>query len=117
MLILGSGYVVPPALKYLSSIPGVDVTVASNTDTASIITKHGGQSTLGTFLDVQDKAKLGELVSRHDVVLSFLPATMHVLVAEACIEGAKHLDHGQLRVSKDERVGSKGPELQCAPAE
>lgn len=91
VLILGSGYVVPPALKYLSSLPGVHVTVASNTNTDKLVARYGTQSTIGTVLDVQDKSKLLELVSKHDIVLSFLPATMHVTVAEACIECSKHL--------------------------
>ncbi|KAI8607219.1 LYS9, Saccharopine dehydrogenase, lysine biosynthesis pathway, partial [Chytriomyces sp. MP71] len=42
-------------------------------------------------LDVSDANSLGKLVREHDVVVSFVPATLHPVVAEHCINEKKHL--------------------------
>ncbi|KAJ3000998.1 hypothetical protein HDV02_000067 [Globomyces sp. JEL0801] len=42
-------------------------------------------------LDVSNKESLGSLVSSHDIVVSFVPATMHPIVAEECLKYNKNL--------------------------
>lgn len=42
-------------------------------------------------LDVTDAAALGHLIAAHDIVISLLPYTMHLPVAEACIEQGRDL--------------------------
>ncbi len=42
-------------------------------------------------LDVKNSDALGNLVSTHDIVVSFVPAIMHPLVAEQCLKFNKHL--------------------------
>lgn len=41
--------------------------------------------------DVNDQASLTELVQAHDVVVSMLPAYMHIPVAKACVQFGKHM--------------------------
>jgi alpha-aminoadipic semialdehyde synthase len=42
-------------------------------------------------LDVKNKDTLGKLISNHDIVVSFVPATMHPIVAEQCLQYNKNL--------------------------
>ena len=42
-------------------------------------------------LDVGDALSLSNAVSNADIVVSLLPAPMHVQVAEHCISNGKHL--------------------------
>jgi saccharopine dehydrogenase-like NADP-dependent oxidoreductase len=41
--------------------------------------------------DVSDEKRLTELVQAHDVVVSMLPAHMHIPVAKACVQYGKHM--------------------------
>jgi saccharopine dehydrogenase-like NADP-dependent oxidoreductase len=41
--------------------------------------------------DVQDAARLDELVSQADMVMSMLPAAFHPVVAQACLRHSRHL--------------------------
>ncbi|KAI5481105.1 alpha-aminoadipic semialdehyde synthase [Pseudohyphozyma bogoriensis] len=85
-LVLGSGLVAGPAIKVLCSRSDVEVTIASNSLEAAKTLAEPYSSATAVFLDAGDKATLASLVKDHDVVLSLLPATLHVEVAKLCID-------------------------------
>lgn len=93
VLVLGSGHVVPPAIDYLTSLPGVQVTIASNLleDARKIAGRYGHGKADAVQVIANDSADLSEIVKQSDIAISFLPASMHVSVAKACIQNGKHL--------------------------
>lgn len=93
VLVFGSGFVVPPAVDYLTQLPGVHVTVASNLleDAKRIAGRYGHGKADAVQVTVGDSADLGEIVKQSDLAISFLPAPMHVSVAKACIQHGRHL--------------------------
>ena len=91
ILILGSGFVVKPALDYLLRNGRNIVTIATNNlkEAASITEKRMNAPIVD--LDVSDSVKLASLVASNDIVLSFLPASMHSIIVPHCIRLRKHL--------------------------
>jgi saccharopine dehydrogenase (NADP+, L-glutamate forming) len=91
VLVLGSGMVSGPLIRYLLNLPEVKVTVASLMvkDAESIIDNHVDGTAI--FLDVQDSEKLESLIENADVVVSLLPYVFHVQVADRCIAHKKSL--------------------------
>ena len=88
---LGSGFVAKPLVDYLLRNEAYSVTIASNeADEAYELSQNRPRAPV-VPLDVKNNQKLGKLVSEHDIVVSFVPATMHPLVAEQCILYKKHL--------------------------
>jgi alpha-aminoadipic semialdehyde synthase len=53
--------------------------------------KKGRENIRIISLDINSSADLDELVRNNDVVVSFIPATMHLLVANCCIKHKKHM--------------------------
>jgi alpha-aminoadipic semialdehyde synthase len=107
VLILGAGRMCEPAVKYLSDgqfitrrlgnphrhtihVP-VDVVLASLflEDAEKVV--EGIPNATAAQLDVSDGARLRDLISEANVVISLLPANCHIPVANACIELKKHL--------------------------
>lgn len=92
VLILGSGYVAGPVVKHLGARSDVEVLLASDkgaeAERVAGLARHGARVHV---LDINDPQKLGALVAKADVVISLIPATMHLPVAQACLEHAKHL--------------------------
>ncbi|OZJ02634.1 hypothetical protein BZG36_04160 [Bifiguratus adelaidae] len=68
VLVLGSGFVVKPLVEHLSRLRNVSVTI-----------------------DIQNEAKLANLVASANVVVSLVPATLHTKIAKLCIEHRKHM--------------------------
>jgi alpha-aminoadipic semialdehyde synthase len=109
VLILGAGRMCEPAVNYLTSTerqfqakkgsPGenglicgrVSVVVASLyiEDAQKVVTSVPNASAIQ--LDTSDVAKLEDCVSKANVVISLLPADLHIPVAKACIKFKKHL--------------------------
>jgi len=91
ILVLGAGMVSRPLVRYLLDQPGFSVTMATRTVSKAekIINDH--PSGVAQTLDVHDDAKLEQLVSESDIVVSLLPYVFHVKVAEMCIKHMKHL--------------------------
>eukprot|EP00750_Incisomonas_marina_P003937 INCI13427.10.p1 GENE.INCI13427.10~~INCI13427.10.p1 ORF type:complete len:1071 (+),score=195.88 INCI13427.10:193-3405(+) len=97
VLILGSGMVVGPALDVIFD-SGANVTLASNDLPAAeqLAAPHlpaaldRNQDLNTVFLDMSNADALPQMVRDHDVTISLLPASMHVKVAELCIENGKH---------------------------
>ncbi len=80
-----------PIIRYLLDQPDYFVTMASRTVSKAekIINNHPNGKPLE--LNVSDDAKLEQLVSEADLVVSLLPYTFHVKVAELCIKHGKHM--------------------------
>ncbi|ORY48201.1 hypothetical protein BCR33DRAFT_757622 [Rhizoclosmatium globosum] len=91
VLLLGSGYVSAPLVDYLLRSSHTSVTIASNSPTEAKSLSAGRQNAPTAHLDVSNPESLGKLVRDHDVVVSFVPATLHPTVAEHCITENKHL--------------------------
>ena len=90
VLILGAGLVARPIVKHLLS-KGYSLTVASNTpDRAELmIARH--PSGKAVYWEATDETMLDELISLHDLTVSLLPYTFHVMVARHCIVHKKNM--------------------------
>ncbi|KAJ3014640.1 UNVERIFIED_CONTAM: hypothetical protein HDU68_000188 [Siphonaria sp. JEL0065] len=91
VLLLGSGYVSAPLVDYLLRNTHTSVTIASNSAAEAKSLSAGRSQAPTAHLDVSDAKSLARLISEHDVVVSFVPATLHPTVAEHCINERKHL--------------------------
>lgn len=90
VLILGAGMVVKPIVKHLLG-KGMQVTVATRTKSKAeeIICGHpNGQAVAWT---VEDQPMLENMISSHDLTVSLLPYTHHVMVAKYCIRFKKNM--------------------------
>lgn len=85
VLVLGAGLVARPLVRYLLEKPDISVRVASRTLSKAerIVASHPrGEA---QQLDVTDLSALEALIPASDLVVSLLPYTFHVKVAELCI--------------------------------
>ena len=89
VLLLGAGLVTRPLVNYLLD-KGFKLTVASRTvsKAEALVGDHPNGAVLE--LNVKDDAALEKLVTESDLVISLLPYTFHVKVAELCIKHVKH---------------------------
>ncbi|KDN46124.1 putative chimeric spermidine synthase/saccharopine reductase [Tilletiaria anomala UBC 951] len=83
VLLLGSGYVARPFAEYILRYPEYSLTVASahleNAQRMSVALPR----TTAVSIDVSDAAALGDMISKHDVVVSLIPYTFHAAVIKA----------------------------------
>lgn len=92
ILILGSGYVAGPVVQYLGDRSDFRVTVASNSHAEALaISKLAKNEAIAETLDIADLSRLEKLVEASDVVISLVPATMHLSIAQSCLKFSKHL--------------------------
>jgi saccharopine dehydrogenase (NADP+, L-glutamate forming) len=91
ILVLGAGMVSRPMIRYLLDEPDFNVIMASRTVSKAEQMIDGHPQGAAFSLDVNDDKKIDNLVSNADVVVSLLPYTYHVKVAEMCIKHKKHL--------------------------
>jgi saccharopine dehydrogenase (NADP+, L-glutamate forming) len=91
ILVLGAGMVSRPMIRYLLDQPDFHVIMASRTVSKAEQMIDGHPQGEAFSLDVNDDAKVEDFVSKADVVVSLLPYTFHVKVAEMCIKHKKHL--------------------------
>ncbi|MGD1996186.1 MAG: saccharopine dehydrogenase C-terminal domain-containing protein [Anaerolineae bacterium] len=92
ILVFGAGLVARPLVHYLLEQPSYHVTVASRTISkaqALINDRPNGQAL--PFDIAHNGAALSALVSEADLVVSLLPYTYHVQVAEQCVRHKCHL--------------------------
>lgn len=105
IVLLGAGRVAQPVLKLFSSHENVHITVASDNETqarALMSCVHSSKTTYRQLIMPRDNDKLDTLVKDSDVVISLLPATMHIPIAQAAIANKRHLVTASY-VSKDMR--------------
>lgn len=89
VLVLGAGLVAGPAVEYLSRVPSTNVTVVSALagEATNLVKAVGRTNVQAVTLDaVKDFDQIVERIKKSTVVVSLLPATMHVPTARACIE-------------------------------
>lgn len=94
ILILGAGFSAGVMIKYLLS-----KAVENNWNiTVGDISKENAQNKIGNnnrakaiFFDINDEKLKTEQISNSDVVISFLPASLHPIVAKECVKLGKHM--------------------------
>jgi len=91
ILVLGAGMVSRPMIRYLLDQPEYHVIMASRTVSKAEQMIDGHPQGEAVSLDVNDDKKVENLVSKADVVVSLLPYTYHVKVAEMCIRYKKQM--------------------------
>jgi len=91
ILVLGAGMVSRPMIQYLLDQPDFHVIMASRTVSKAEHMIDGHPQGEAFSLDVNDDKKVEDFVSKADVVVSLLPYTYHVKVAEMCITDKKHM--------------------------
>jgi saccharopine dehydrogenase-like NADP-dependent oxidoreductase len=92
VLVLGSGMMVEPLIDILLRNGKNKITLASNIYSAvkSIIEKRNNPNLTGIELDITSDKLLSE-VEKNDLVVSYVPASFHPIVAKACLTAKKHM--------------------------
>ena len=95
ILILGAGRSASSLIQYLireASSQQWRITVGDKDVThAAAIVSEGPSVAKGVALDAMDPKARGALISKHDLVISMLPASMHMDVVKDCIKLEKHV--------------------------
>ena len=90
VLILGAGMVVKPIVKHLLG-KGMQVTVATRTKSKAEEIIGGHPNGNAVAWTVEDQPMLESMISSHDLTVSLLPYTHHVMVAKHCIRFKKNM--------------------------
>jgi saccharopine dehydrogenase-like NADP-dependent oxidoreductase len=90
VLILGAGMVVKPIVTYLLS-KGYHVTVATRTKSKADTMIDGHANGTAVAWTVEDEEALAGMISSHDLTVSLLPWTYHIMVARHCIALKKNM--------------------------
>jgi saccharopine dehydrogenase (NADP+, L-glutamate forming)/spermidine synthase len=91
VLILGAGLVARPGVKYLLDQKDLFVTVASRTLSKAEAIIASAPNGKAIQIDVENRLTLSEVIKQNDIVVSLLPWTHHVRVAELCLEFGKNM--------------------------
>jgi saccharopine dehydrogenase-like NADP-dependent oxidoreductase len=94
ILVLGAGLSSSYLIKYLVTNAvkeGWHITVADNDVQVAESKTLGLANTKAIALNANDKETVSHIIDEHDVVISLLPAFMHVAIAKLCVANAKHL--------------------------
>jgi saccharopine dehydrogenase-like NADP-dependent oxidoreductase len=94
VVLLGAGRVAEPVLKLLAQHENVHITVASDNETQArnlMSCIHPSKTSYRQLIMPRDNDKIDALVKDSDVVISLLPATMHIPVAKAAINRGRNL--------------------------
>jgi saccharopine dehydrogenase-like NADP-dependent oxidoreductase len=92
VLVLGAGLVSRPLVKYLLDLPDYEITVATRTVSKADALIEGAPNGRSVALDVEkEENKLDELVKKSDLVVSLVPWSHHIRVANKCIKHKKHM--------------------------
>ena len=95
ILILGAGRSASSLIRYLIQNAGTEqwrITVADKDPShASMLVAEGPAVATGYALDATDAAARAALIAKHDLVISMLPAFMHMDVLKDCLALKKHV--------------------------
>lgn len=91
VLVLGAGLVARPLVRYLLDVPEFKVIVASRTGSKAEALINGHPQGEARTLNVTNTDALRAMIREADLVISLLPYTYHVQVAEMCIEFGKDM--------------------------
>lgn len=89
--VLGAGLVAGPVVRHILEASEHTVTVAARSIDRAKALGNGHARGRAIHFEIDDRAALDRLVAESDVVVSMLPYTHHVPVAERCIAHKKHL--------------------------
>jgi saccharopine dehydrogenase (NADP+, L-glutamate forming)/spermidine synthase len=89
ILVLGAGLVAKPLVRYLLDQPDFRVTCASRTVSKAEALVEGHARGVAKAADLTDAKVVEALVPGADLVISMVPYTFHVQVAEICIRHRK----------------------------
>jgi alpha-aminoadipic semialdehyde synthase len=91
VLVLGSGYVSGPCVRYLCRDPSNEIIVLSADGPQAAALVAGIPNATAATFDASNIEKLSQYIRGSDVVVSLLPATMHGPVAAACVREKRHM--------------------------
>jgi saccharopine dehydrogenase-like NADP-dependent oxidoreductase len=91
ILVLGAGMVSRPLVSYLLDQPNYSVMLATRTKSKADKLINGHPNGKAISFDVSDNKLLDSLISKSDLIVSLLPYTFHVKVANLCIKYSKSL--------------------------
>eukprot|EP00746_Dinoflagellata_sp_MGD_P067131 gnl/MRDRNA2_/MRDRNA2_27723_c0_seq2.p1 gnl/MRDRNA2_/MRDRNA2_27723_c0~~gnl/MRDRNA2_/MRDRNA2_27723_c0_seq2.p1 ORF type:complete len:961 (+),score=180.24 gnl/MRDRNA2_/MRDRNA2_27723_c0_seq2:96-2978(+) len=92
VLILGSGLVCGPVLEYLHRQPNIEILLASAVISQAEELAAGMERVQATELDIEhEQQRLETMIKEVDLVISLVPARLHVEAARMCISHRKHL--------------------------
>jgi saccharopine dehydrogenase (NADP+, L-glutamate forming)/spermidine synthase len=89
IVVLGAGLVAKPLVRYLLDQPDFQVLCASRTVSKAEALVEGHARGVARAVDLTDPRALAALVPDSDLVISMVPYTFHVQVAELCIAHKK----------------------------
>lgn len=93
ILIIGAGKSSTALINYLldhASTEQWNITIAEKDLTLAEAKINGHKQAKAVPFDVFDAESLSQLVSEHDLIISMLPASLHIHVAKKCAELQKH---------------------------
>lgn len=82
VMLLGSGRVSAPLIEYFAKKQGISITIASNQQQEAEELANGHANVQCKPLDIADSQSLCNLIQQSDVVISFVPAPLHPVIAE-----------------------------------
>ena len=87
VLLVGSGMMTPPLLDLLVSYKDTHITIGSNLveDAKKLASRHPDYIS-AAYLDVMNADQVFDLVSKHELVISFIPPWMHMHVLKPCLK-------------------------------
>ena len=91
VLVLGSGFVAAPLVDYLLRDGKTEITIASNSIQEVSRLSRNRENVETVLLDISNLDQLGKLISECDIVVSLVPASMHVTIAQECIKWKKNM--------------------------
>lgn len=91
ILLLGSGLMAVTVVEYLMKRPDFHIIIASNIVKDAEDMARGKKNVSFAEVNVKDPKSLAPLVRKSDVVISYVPWTMHKFVAEVCLNEKKNL--------------------------
>ena len=94
ILVIGAGRSATNLIQYLAQhaqAQELEITVADLSLEVANKNINGMPKTRGIAFDVNDAAQRSSLISSHDLVISMLPAFMHLEVAKDCLAHGKHM--------------------------
>lgn len=92
ILLLGAGLVTRPLVNYLLDIPEFTLTIATRTASKAFALLGSRKNGLAEPFDIEKNPHmLDDMVKRHDLVISLLPAMHHPTVAKAAIKNKKQM--------------------------
>jgi len=94
ILIIGAGKSSSSLIKYLldkSDEENLQLTVADITIQNALKLINNHKNAIATTLDIFDKQQREKEIKKSDIVISMLPASLHIEVAKDCIKFKKHM--------------------------